>query len=110
MPLSEKVRVEIFIPDLPDPVYGRILERLGDELTYAFGGCTVQPASGKYRSASGSIVPDRINLLFADAPLRLREDRRLIERYVRGLWDAVAQALGAEEAILVAVHPILHYG
>ena len=110
MPLSEKVRVEVFIPDLPDPVYGRILEQLGDELAYAFGGCTVQPASGKYRSASGSIVPDKVNVLFTDAPLRLREDRRLIERYAQGLQDAVAQALGEEEAILVAVHPILHYG
>jgi hypothetical protein len=110
LPLSEKVRVEVFIPDLPDPVYKRILERLGDELTYAFGGCTVQPAFGKYRSASGSIVPDRINVLFTDAPLRLREDRRHIERYARGLQDAVAQALGEEEAILVAVHRVLHCG
>jgi hypothetical protein len=109
LPLSEKVRVEIFIPDLPDPVYGRILEQLGDELTYAFGGCTVQPSFGKYRSASGSILPDRVNVLFTDAPLRLREDRRLIERYAQGLQDAVARALGEEEAILVAVHPILHY-
>ena len=109
MPLSEKVRVEIFIPDLPDPAYGRLLERLGDELTYAFGGCTVQPASGKYRSASGLILPDKVNVLFTDAPLRLREDRRVIERYAQGLRDAVAQALGEEEAILVAVHPILHY-
>ena len=109
MPLSEKVRVEIFIPDLSDPVYGRILEQLGDELTYAFGGCTVQPASGKYRSASGSILPDKVNVLFTDAPLHPEEDRRLIERYVRDLQDAVGQALGKEEAILVAVHPVFHY-
>jgi hypothetical protein len=110
LPLSEKVRVEIFVPDLPDPVYTRILEQLGDELTYAFGGCTVQPSFGEYRSASGSIVPDRVNVLFTDAPLRLREDRRLIERYAQGLRDAVAQALGEEEAILRAVHTLLHYG
>jgi hypothetical protein len=25
LPLSEKIRVELFIPDLPDPVYGRLL-------------------------------------------------------------------------------------
>ena len=109
MPLSEKVRVEIFIPDLPDPVYERILEHLGDELTYAFGGCTVQTAFGKYRSDSGAIVPDRINILFADAPLHPEEDRRLVELYARGLRDAVAQALGDEEAILIAVHPVSHY-
>jgi hypothetical protein len=107
--LSEKVRVEIFIPDLPDPVYARILEQLGDELTYAFGGCTVQTARGKYRSTSGSIIPDRVNVLFTDAPLRPEEDRRIIEIYARGLRDAVAQALGEEKAVLVAVHPVLHY-
>ena len=109
MPLSEKVRVEIFIPDLPDPTYARILEQLGDELTYAFGGCTVLSARGKYRSASGYIIPDKVNVLFADAPLHPSEDRRVIERYVRGLQDAVAQALGEEEAVLVAVHTISHY-
>lgn len=109
MPLSEKVRVEVFIPDLPDPVYKRILERLGDELTYAFGGCTVQTAAGKYRSASGSIIPDRVNVLFTDAPLHPEQDRRVIERYVRGLHEAVARALGEEEAILIAVHPVSHY-
>jgi len=109
LPLSEKVRVEILIPDLPDPVYARILEQLGDELTYAFGGCTVLPARGKYRSASGSVIPDRVNLLFADAPLRPSEDLRVIERYARGLQDAVALAPGEEEAILVAVHPVSHY-
>lgn len=109
MPLSEKVRVEIFIPDLPDPAYGRILEHLGDELTYAFGGCTVQPAFGKYRSASGLIIPDKVNVLFADAPLHPEEDAHLVERYAQGLQDAVAQALGEEEAILVAVHAVFHY-
>lgn len=50
MPLLEKVRIELFIPDLPDPIYGRLVEELGDELSYAFGGCTVTPTQGKYRS------------------------------------------------------------
>lgn len=109
MPLSEKVRVEIFIPDLPDPVYERILEQLGDELSYAFGGCTVQPASGKYLSASGLILPDKVNVLFTDAPLHPVEDSRVIERYVRGLQEVVALALGREESILIAVHPVSHY-
>ena len=87
----------------PIPVYARILEQLGDELTYAFGGCTVQHALGKYRSASGLIIPDKVNVLVTDAPLPPEEDRRVIERYARGLRDAVARALGEEEAILIAV-------
>ena len=69
----------------------------------------MQPAFGKYRSVSGSIVPDRVNILFNDAPLHPDEDRRLVERYVRDLQDAVAKALGEEEAILVAVHPVSHH-
>ena len=48
MPLLAKVRIELFIPDLPDPIYGRLLEELGDELSYAFGGCTVTPTQGKW--------------------------------------------------------------
>jgi hypothetical protein len=62
LPLSEKVRIELFIPDLPDPIYSSILDRLGDELSYAFGGCTVVPALGKYRSQSGLILQDKINI------------------------------------------------
>ncbi len=50
MPLSERVRIELFIPDLPDPIYSRLLEELGDELTYAFGGATVTPTQGKYNA------------------------------------------------------------
>lgn len=69
MPLLEKVRIEVFIPDLPDPIYNRLLEELGDELTYAFGGCTVIQTAGKYRSASGLILPDNVNVLFTDTPL-----------------------------------------
>jgi hypothetical protein len=63
LPLSEKVRVEIFIPDLPDPAYSRLADELGDELSYAFGGCTTMQGSGKYRADDGPILPDRVNVL-----------------------------------------------
>jgi len=108
LPLSEKVRVEIFVPDLPDPIYNRILEELGDELSYAFGGCTVTQAFGKYRSASGAILPDKINVLFTDAPFEWEKDRRIVEQYVLELQNVVRRALGKEEAILIAVYPIFH--
>lgn len=108
MPLSEKVRIEIFIPDLPDPVYDRILEEFGDELSYAFGGCTITAGSGKYRSASGLILPDRINILFSDTPFDWERDRDLIERYAEELQDVIQRILEGEEAILVALHPVHH--
>jgi len=108
LPLSERVRVEIFIPDLPDPIYQRILEELSDELSYAFGGCTVARTFGKYRSSFGQILPDNINVLFTDAPFIWTQDRRIIERYLREIRNVVALALGKEESILIAVYPISH--
>ena len=108
MPLSEKVRIEMFIPDLLDPIYGRLLEEFGDELSYAFGGCTVASTSGKYRSDSGVILPDRINILFTDAPFQWEKDRDVIERYAGGLREVIEQALKDEEAILISVYPVYH--
>jgi hypothetical protein len=108
LPLSEKVRIEIFIPDLPDPVYDRILEEFGDELSYAFGGCTITSSSGKYRSASGLILPDRINILFSDTPFDWDKDLELIERYAEELQDVIQRALKGEEAILITLHPVYH--
>jgi hypothetical protein len=108
LPLSEKVRVELFIPDLPDPIYFNLLERLGDELSYAFGGCTVVPASGKYRSESGLILPDKINILFTDTAFDWVKDQEVIGRYAAELQDAVRRALKNEEAILVAAYEVRH--
>ena len=106
MPLLEKVRIELFIPDLPDPIYGRLVEELGDELSYAFGGCTVSPTYGKYRSTGGFILPDKINILFTDKPFYWDKDRMLIERCARALLQVVQQVLSKEEAILIAVYPV----
>jgi len=39
--LSERVRIEVFIPDLPDPSYTELLTQMQTEFSYAFGGCTV---------------------------------------------------------------------
>jgi hypothetical protein len=108
LPLSEKVRIEIFIPDLPDPIYNRLLEDLGDELSYAFGGCTVTQTSGKYRSASGVILPDKISILFTDTPFDWKKDRKIVDQYAKELQSVVARALENEEAILIAAYPVFH--
>lgn len=108
MPLSEKVRIEVFIPDLPDPIYGRLLDRLGDELTYAFGGCTVTHTTGKYGSASGAILPDKVNVLFTDTPFHLDEDLLIIQRYAQAIGNVVQSALEKEEAVLISLHPVFH--
>lgn len=96
------------MPDLPDPIYGRLLEELGDELSYAFGGCTVTSTQGKYRSTTGFILPNKINILFTDTPFYWNKDRLLIEQYAGSLRQVVQQVLSSEEAILIAVYPVYH--
>jgi hypothetical protein len=108
LPLSEKVRIEIFIPDLPDPIHDRILEEFSDELSYAFGGCTIISSSGKFRSASGVILPDKINILFTDTPFDWEKDRAVLTQYAEELHDIIQRALEGEEAILISVYPVNH--
>ena len=41
MPLSEKTRIEVYLPDLPLPAYQKLLEALRREFTHSFGGSTM---------------------------------------------------------------------
>ncbi len=108
MPLSEKVRVEVYLPDLPMPEYRDLLDALEQELTYTFGGCTtLHGLSGNYLSDRGTVIPDRVNLLYTDLPLTVAEDRVLISLYADQLRDSAFRALD-EEAILVTVYPVYH--
>ena len=108
MPLSEKVRIEIFIPDLPDPIYANILDQLGNELTYSYGGSTTIATNGKYRSSDGTMFPDKVNLLFSDTPFLWERDRLLVELYVERIRSVVKRARAQEETVLVAVYPVYH--
>lgn len=110
MPLFERVRVEIFIPDLPDPSYARLLDELSDELSYAFGGCSIVTAAGKYRSLEGPILPDQITILFTDTPFSWELDQSIVQEYAFRLQTSVRRALPNEEAILIAVFPVSHAG
>ena len=103
MLLSERVRIEVFIPDLPDPSYTKLLAQLQTEFSYAFGGCAVVSATGSFLSASGIILPDKINILFTDVLLDLHRDRLLIGQYTERLRSAAREALKQEESILVSV-------
>ena len=72
MPLLERTRVEVYLPDLPSSQYQNLLRSLEEEFTYAFGGASIiRGLEGSYLSASGELIPDRINLLYCDAPLAL---------------------------------------
>ena len=108
MPLSEKVRIEIFIPDPLDVAYRDLLKELATELSYAFGGCTQVPALGQYRSLVGPISTDKINILFSDAALLWDRDRLAIAQYVDRVRSAAQRALEREEVVLNCVYPVCH--
>ena len=108
MPLSEKVRIEVYLPDLPRAAYQDLLESIDREFTYTFGGCTaVRGLDGSYLSRQGLVLKGRINLVFVDAPLLFTEDSERISRYADHLRQAAFVAL-EEEAVLVAAYPVYH--
>ena len=108
MPLLERTRVEIYLPDLPSSQYQNLLRSFEEELTYAFGGSTiVRGLEGSYLSDSGERIPDRINLLYSDAPLALSTDFASLAAYVHELKRAAMEAL-SEEAVLISVEQVYH--
>lgn len=108
MPLSEKARIEVYLPDLPAQAYRNLLDALDREFTHTFGGCTVQHGlAGSYLSQFGSRMEDRVNLIYTDAPFSFAANRRRLERYVNALREAVFSAL-TEEAVLVVLLRVYH--
>ena len=108
MPLSEKARVEVYLPDLPRAAYQDLLSALGQEFTYTFGGCTVvRGLDGSYLSQAGAQIQDRINLIYTDTPYAFEENFGIISSYADKLKGAMSAAL-EEEAVLVAVVKVYH--
>lgn len=108
MPLSEKARVEVYLPDLPKQTYQNLLEALEEEFTYTFGGSTtIHGLDGNYLSHAGFPIRDRVNLIYTDTPFSLEEHFAWISKYTDELRKAAFEAL-AEEAILVVVLKVYH--
>ena len=108
MPLSEKARVEVYLPDLPKQTYQDLLNALDQEFTYTFGGCTIMRGlDGSYLSQAGLKLQDRITLIYTDTPYGFQENFEVISKYADKLREAAFKAL-EEEAILVAVHQVYH--
>jgi hypothetical protein len=108
LPLSEKVRVEVYIPDLPVQAYQDLLETLEQEFTHTFGGVTViRGLRGSYLSRLGLTMRDRVDLIYSDIPLSLATDRELISRYGDYIREAASVAL-EEEAVLAVVQTVYH--
>ncbi len=108
MPLLERARVEVYVPDLPAPHYRNLLLSFEEEFTYAFGGSTiVHGLDGSYLSHTGEKTPDRINLIYTDLPVALSTNFDKVARYADELQQAAFDALN-EETVLVAVGQIYH--
>jgi hypothetical protein len=108
LPLSERARIEVYLPDLPRAVYQDLLTALTREFTYTFGGCTIVAGlDGSYLSESGLQVRDRINLIYTDTPYSFRRNFEIISNYAGKLQATVGTALDEDEilvAVLVAYH------
>jgi hypothetical protein len=109
LPLFEKARIEVYLPDLADkPQYANFLDVVSDEFAYTFGGSSVvRGIEGRYLARLGMIIHDQVNVVFTDTPFALGENRNKIEQYLDELRHAAMIALD-EEAILVVVYPVFH--
>ncbi len=108
MPLSERVRIEVYVPDPPKQAYRDLLEAFDQEFTYTFGGCTIIAGlDGSYLSRAGLKMRDKVNIIYTDIPLSLEEDFERVSSYTDDLRKAAYEAL-EEEAILVAAQRVYH--
>lgn len=108
MPLSERARVEVYLPDLPRDIYQDLLTAFTREFTYTFGGCTIiRGLDGSYLSSAGLAVQDRINLIYTDTPYSFEENFKIISAYADKVKAAAFAAL-EEDAIFVAALKMYH--
>jgi hypothetical protein len=108
LPLSERARIEVYLPDLPRPAYQDLLGALEQEFSYTFGGCTtLRGLEGNYLSRNGAVMRDRINVVYTDTPFAFEEHFARLGRYADELREAASEAL-EEEAVLVVVSRVYH--
>jgi hypothetical protein len=108
LPLSERARIEVYLPDLPKPSYQELLESLDREFTYTFGGSTIiRGLDGSYLSELGTKMQDRINLIYTDVAVDFDKNFTRVSLYADRVKHSVVQAL-QEEAILIAVLKVYH--
>jgi hypothetical protein len=108
LPLSERARVEVYVPDVPTLPYQNLLDTLEQEFTYTFGGCTiVRGLHGSYLSEVGFPVADRINVIYTDAAIWFEPNLEPVSRFTDKLRQASFEAL-EEEAVLVVAYRVYH--
>lgn len=112
MPLEKRIRVEIFLPiNKSQPAYEALTRWLAEELALTRGGSTLtSPFMGLYRSASGEIVQDEIQVLFCDFNLDPDNSDHLaqLKRYLASLRKTLVEALN-EDDLWIVYHPVTRF-
>jgi len=104
LPLSERARIEIYLPDLPTEQYQNLLSVFQRELTYTFGGCTVlRGIEGSYLSIDGVHIADHVSIVYSDAPFEFEGNLAVLSKYADELRDAAFEALDEEAVMVVAM-------
>lgn len=108
MPLLERARIEIYLPERGNNAYARLQRAFESEFLQTFGGCTViKNIKGLYIGADGKTDADRVNLVYADTPFDFDQHLEVISKYTDELRAAALNA-SEEESILIVVHRIYH--
>jgi hypothetical protein len=103
LPLSEKAKITVYIPDQPEEEHLRLLTLLQVEFTNTFGGSTIsRNLEGSYKAINGDDVVESINVIYTYTPFRIQLYFREVEDYVSQLRQVFLDALG-EEVVLVVV-------
>lgn len=112
MPLEKRIRVEIFLPiNKSQPAYEALTRWLAEELALTRGGSTVtSPFKGLYRSASGEIVQDEIQVLFCDFNLNPDDEAQVAQlgRYLADIRQTLVEAL-QEDDLWIVYHPVIRF-
>ena len=105
MPLSERVRIEVYLPDLPKSSYSDLLDAFDREFTYTFGGCTiVRGLDGSYLSQAGHKIQDRVNVIYTDIPLSLETGMARISGHVGPAASCSIRSAGGRSDTRGRVH------
>ena len=106
--LSRRTRIDVYVPEKKNRVYGRLKKAIEGEFLFTFGGCTViEGVRGLYLRSGTKPEEDRITRIYADMPFSLDDRLDEVSAYADALRDAAHEAL-PEQSILVTVEEIYH--
>ena len=104
--LSDRVRLSVYLPDDPRPVYGRLRTQLQEEFTDAFGGATTRHVDGNYLTFAGSNLVETDSIINTYVPLSGAVTVESVGVYADQLRATVFDSL-EEEVVLIVLEKVL---